>query len=408
MNIHIDKEVFNSVYIPFIEDMKHKVFILYGGAGSGKSFAVAQKVVFRASNEKGIRILVIRKTKTSQKESCFKLICSVLKEWKIYSHCKVNLSDLTITLPNGSEIIFLGADDPERIKSILNPAVLWYEEVSECKDENEFDQLMLRIRSPFYKNQIYLSLNPTSKTSFVYKRWFSPGAIIDDNTYILKTTYKDNKFLTQEYIDSLEQLIRTNNFFYRVYTLGEWTTLDRLVFNNWIVQDFDIAKIGGIHITGLDFGFNDPTAIISAKVLDDEKKIYIYLEKTLHQSTIVEIADLIKQLGLMKSPITCDSAEPRSIVELKKLGITNAHSSIKGPNSVIQGLRKLQQYQIIISPNCPETIEAFENYAWKKNKDGQYIEEPEHDYSHLPDALRYGIQQVKKHIDGDIKKLLSI
>lgn len=325
--------------------------------------------------------------------------------------CSVNKTDLTITLPNGSEIIFLGADDPERIKSFLNPAILWYEEISECKDENEFDQLVLRIRSPYYKNQIFLSLNPTSKSSFVYKRWFASGAQISDDTYILKTTYKDNKFLPKDYIDNLEHLISTNDAFYRIYTLGEWTSLDKLVYNNWKVEDFSRDEISGTHAVGLDWGFvNDPSAIVDS-VIDEEKNIiYICREKCFTDKTNDQIAVILKEMGLAKSLIIGDSAEPKSIAELKKSGILHIRPSVKGPDSIIHGIQKIMQYQIIVHPSCVHTIEELENYAWKKDKKtGEYINEPEDAWNHCLDALRYSMQALKKvSVGGFDKRALGI
>ena len=410
MNIRISQECFNEVYLPFIQDMEHRYFILCGGAGSGKSVAVAQKLVLRACNEAGIRILVMRETKNSQKESCFKLITKILIDWKIYPYCNINKTDLTITFPNRSEIIFLGCDDPERIKSMVDPAVIWFEEASQFTEE-EYDSLVLRVRAPKYKNQVILSLNPTSKLSFVYKRWFSSSFFSNADTYILKTTYKDNKFLTKDYIDSLEHLISSNPTYYKIYALGEWTSLDRLVLNNWTVQPVNVMDVNGTHCVGLDFGYvNDPSALVESTVDTDKKVIYVSRIWGKTGQTNSELASVIKALGLAKSIIIADSAEQKSIDEIRRAGIPHIRKSIKGPDSVLYGIQKLQQYKIIVDPSCEELITELENYTWQKDtKTGEYLQKPIDAFNHYIDALRYSLQIIDKYtVYSFDKKLLGV
>ena len=408
MNIRIDTNIFNKIFIPFIQDYNHKLSILVGSAGSGKSVAVAQKIIIKSINTPGLKTFVIRNTFSSIRESCWKLILNILSDWGLNKFVNINKSNFDITFINGSEIIFRGALDTEKLKSIIADDI-WVEEASEL-DGDSFDQLVLRARhNGKYKNQITLTTNPTSKASFIYKRWFQPNTTIDDDTYILKSTYKDNKFLPPDYIKSLENLKYTNPTYYRIYTLGEWTSLDKLIYNNWKIEPFDINPDKLIHITGMDFGFvNDLSTIVDSYV-DRENKI-IYIKRVWGDTgkTNDQLAEILKNMGLAKSDIIADSAEPKSISELKKAGIYRIKPSVKGPDSIRQGIQKLQQYSLIIHPSCTGIITELENYSWEKDKKiGEYINEPIDQFNHYLDALRYSIQILDKPtISTFDKKLL--
>lgn len=407
MKVEITERCFNKKHLPLIEDHKHKFLISKGGAGSGKSYSIAQKLIIDGINNRGMRILVVRKTMRSIKDSCFKLLLSILREWKLYPLCKINKSDLNILLPSGTEILCKGLDDPEKVKSITDISVCWVEEATEISAD-DFEQLILRVRCPSFFNQLILSFNPVSKANWVYKRWFAPDSKIDDDTYILDTTYKDNQFLNPSYISSLENLINTNPTYFRIYAKGEFCSLDKLVYNNWSVQDFDRNTLNGIHCVGCDFGFvNDPTAIVDSVADKDNKILYICRENYSTGKTNDQLAVIIQEMGLAKSNIVCDSAEPKSIAELKKAGILHVRASLKGPDSIIFGVQKLQQYKIIVHPSCEHIIEELENYSWDKDKSsGEYINKPIDSFNHGLDAVRYSIQLVQKQPFTMDKKLL--
>lgn len=302
---------------------------------------------------------------------------------------------MTIELPNGSSFLLKGLDDPEKIKSITGITDCWIEEATELIPE-DFDQLTLRIRERVDNSQFFLSFNPVSKVNYCYKRWFAPGVEVDDDTFILKTTYKDNRFLPSDYIKTLENTIKTNPVYYRIYVLGEFCSLDKLVYNNWKVEEFNHADIKGQLLVGLDFGFtNDPSALVASVLDQDNNKIYIFKEWGETNKTNTEIADIIRYLGFGKSLIIADSAEPKSVEEIKRLGIQRIKESVKGKDSIIHGIQKLQQYELIVHPSCVNTITEFENYSWKKDKQtGEYTNEPNDDFNHYMDALRYSMQCV--------------
>lgn len=331
------------------------------------------------------------------KDSVFALFKSTISDWGLYEHCKINKTDLTIELPNGSHFIFKGLDDEERLKSIANIDDIWVEEATEL-DDFKFDQLCLRLRSKKPYNQVFVSFNPVSKENWVYKRWFREGADFnEDTTNVLKTTYKDNRFLPQSYIDNLMEMKKSNPAYFEIYANGEFCSLDKLIYTNWKVEDFDYRDIlrtvkDSKAIFSLDFGFtNDPTAFVCSILDEINKKIWIFdgfEEKGLLND---EIAKKIIEMGYRKEVITCDSAEPKSIEELKRNGLNRVRGATKGKDSIINGINLLQQYEIIILPSLTWIIEEFKNYTWKKGKDGEYINVPIDKYNHSLDSLRYGV-----------------
>lgn len=331
------------------------------------------------------------------KDSVFALFKSTISNWNIYNDCKINKTDLTIELPNGSSFIFKGLDDEERLKSIADIDDIWIEEATEI-DDFKFDQLCLRLRSKKPYNQVFVSFNPISKENWVYKRWFREDADYnEDTTNVLKTTYKDNRFLPQSYIDNLMDMKRNNPAYFEIYANGEFASLDKLIYTNWKVKTFDYIQIlkevkDSKAIFNLDFGYtNDPTAF-GAEILDEvNKRIWIFdgfEEKGLLND---EIAQNIIKMGYGKEVITCDSAEPKSIEELRRNGLSRVRGAVKGKDSIINGINLLQQYEIIVHPKLTWVIEELKNYTWKKGKDGEYINVPIDKYNHSLDSLRYGV-----------------
>lgn len=344
------------------------------------------------------KVLVIRKFATTLKDSVFQLFIDTLKQWNLYSYCKINLSTYTITLANESIILFKGLDNEEKIKSIAGITDIWCEEATELT-EDEFTQLDLRLRAKEPDLQIFCSFNPVSKANWVYKKWFAEDAIINtNNTMILKTTYKDNKFLPKEYTNALEEKARTNPTYYRIYALGEFCSLDKLIFNNWKVEEFNHNDIKGQLIVGLDFGFSNDPSVITASIVDENTNtIYIFKTWGDTNKTNDDLASIITSLGFAKSQIKADAAEPKSIEELKRKGITRISACSKGKDSILYGIQALQQYQIIVHPSCEGIITEFENYSWQKDKKtNEYLNKPIDSFNHYIDALRYSIQIIDK------------
>ena len=396
INLNFKKGTFNDIYFPLLLDYSKRYEVYYGGAGSGKSVFIAQKLLIKAINKKR-RILIIRKVGTTLKDSVFPLVIDMLKKWKIYEYCKINLSTYTITLPNESVLLFRGLDDSEKIKSITDITDIWCEEATEL-NLDEFTQLDLRLRALVDDSQIWCSFNPVSKENWVYKKWFDKDAIYDkENTMILKTTYKDNKFLPDSYINALEEKIHSNPQYYKVYALGEFATLEGLVLTNWRKEEFDameLAALGLEHRVGMDLGWIDKSAIIDTLYDRDNKTIYVFNEFYKSGCQLSELASAIGDMNLKKTKIYVDSSEPRSIQYFKNEGI-NAEGCSKGKDSVKAGLMFLQDHLIIVHPKCVNFITELENFSYIKSKQtGEWTEDTTHEWSHAIDACRYAYSDI--------------
>ena len=325
----------------------------------------------------------------------------------MYDYAKINESDYRITFThNGSEIIFCGLDEETKLLSLNNIGSIFIEEVYEVPQEI-VEQLNLRMRGNSKGQQIMMAWNPISK-----HHWLYDFSVVHppENSVFIHSTYKDNPFLSKEYVDALEELRVRNPRKARIYCDGEWGSLDRLVYENWKVQDFNYLDFADKELLcGLDFGFvADPTAFVASLLDEENKRIYVFREWGAQGKTNPEIAQAITSLGFSKSLIICDSAEMKSIEELRRNGITRAKPSVKGPDSIVFGITKLQEYEIIVHPSCQQVITELENYAWQKDKDGNYIEKPIDLFNHYLDALRYSLQAHQKGLRTISKSILSL
>ncbi len=398
MKIQVHKNIFNSVYLPYLEDFSTRFIVFYGGAGSGKSHFIAQRLVYKGL--KSVRkVLVLRKVNRTTKASTFQLLLDTISQFGVYNMCSINRTDFTITLPNGTQFLCMGLDDPEKIKSITGLTDAWLEEATEFTMD-DFSQVNLRIRDPKAKDQqVILSFNPVSKANWCYLQFFADNPELEEfrkNVVIVHTNYLDNPHLPKEYVETLLQMKKTNEVYYKIYALGEFGSLDKLVYNNWQVMDFDPQKIKGPLLCGLDFGYtNDPTRFIASILCEEEGRIYVFKEWGGTGYLNDQIADAIKEMGFAKSTICADSAEQKSIDEIKRAGVLRIKPCAKGKGSILQGIQKIQQFELVVAPSCKETIEELSNYSWKKDKNtNEYINEPIDSFNHCLDALRYSMQCV--------------
>lgn len=396
INLKLKKSLFNEAYLPHLTDYSKRYEVYYGGAGSGKSVFLGQKLLVKACKSKR-KILVIRKFGTTLRDSVFQLIIDLLKKWHLYEHCTINLSTYTIVLPNESVFLFKGLDDSEKIKSITDITDIWVEEASEITDD-DYTQLDLRLRALVADLQLFVSFNPVSKANWVYKKWFDPkNAVYDvEATMILRTTYKDNRFLPKEYIKALEEKALSNPVYYKIYALGEFAVAEGLVITNWTKEDFDPMELAKTleHRVGMDLGFVDPSAVIETLYDKDNKTIYVFSEFYKKGCQLSELADAIFDMGLRKVKIMVDAAEPRSREYFRNKGI-NAQPCLKGTDSVKAGLMFLQDHRIIVHPNCPNFIIELENFSYiKSKKTGEWTEDTTHEWSHAIDACRYAYSDI--------------
>ncbi len=403
--------VFNKHIYDKLTDYSNFTEIHYGGASSGKSHGVIQKVVFKSLQawKYPRKVLFLRKVGSSVYDSIFEDVKQCLEAWGLLGACKVNNSAYRIELPNGAQFIFKGLDNPEKIKSIKDISDVVMEEASEFTLD-DYTQLTLRLRAKKHKDkQIFLMFNPVSKVNWTYNAFFVKKP---KNTVVYHTSYKDNRFLDQVTIENIEELAERNEAYYKIYALGEFATLDKLVFPKYKKQLLNKEELK--HITsdfGLDYGFiNDPSAFMHVKVDEEKKRLYILEEYVKKGLTNDKIAEAIKALGYSKEIIRADSAEKKSNQELRNLDIPRVIDVIKGPGSVMQGIQYILQYEIIVDERCVKTIEELENYTWKKDKaTNEYINEPVDSYNHCLDAVRYAVQdrifQKKKELD--VNKTIS-
>lgn len=403
--------VFNKHIYDKLTDYSTFTEIHYGGASSGKSHGVIQKVVFKSLQawKYSRKVLFLRKVGSSVYDSIFEDVKQCLEAWGLLGACKVNNSAYRIELPNGAQFIFKGLDNPEKIKSIKGISDVVMEEASEFTLD-DYTQLTLRLRDKKHPNkQIYLMFNPVSKVNWVYNAFFVKKP---KNTVIYQTTYKDNRFLDEVTKENIEELADRNEAYYKIYALGEFATLGKLVFPKYKKQLLNKEELKHIPSDfGLDYGFiNDPSAFMHVKIDEENKRLYILEEYVKKGLTNDKIAEAIKALGYSKEIIRADSAEKKSNQELRNLDIPRVIDVIKGPGSVMQGIQYILQYEIIVDERCVKTIEELENYTWKKDKaTNEYINEPVDSYNHCLDAVRYAVQdrifQKKKELD--VNKTIS-
>lgn len=398
IDVNIDPSIFNHAYIPhFMSKEKYKYNVFYGGSGSGKSNYIAHYLILDLLMNKK-RCLVVRQTLTTIRESAFKELVNVIEKMNLYNHkgTFVTHSTLKIVLPSGSEIIFRGADEESKLLSISDIDTVWVEEASEISYDI-FTQLKLRLRGKGHKKRMFLSFNPISASHWLKQEFFDNQV---EDSFVLKTTYLDNRFLDEEYHKVMQDLKQRNPDKYKVYALGEWGTTGKQVFTNWSVKDFDMNELIKSNpniktAIGGDFGFSlDPSTLICSLVDIQNRKIYIFDE--LYEKGLMnnQLAERIQNKGYHKQTIYFDSSEPKSISELRMYGLSKVKAAIKGKGSIMQGIQFLQQFEIIIHSKCKNTINEFENYSFKKDKSsGQYINEPIDNFNHLIDALRYSVVQ---------------
>lgn len=386
----LNKDKFNDWILDNIDDYKNRYEVYYGGGGSGKSVGAVQKMILKALGNKR-KVLVVRKVASTLSDSIYSVFTSLLNEQGIAY--KENKTDKRLEiLRTGSIILFKGMDNPEKIKSIADITDIVIEEATELTLD-DFTQLDIRLR-PFDVEypQIYLMFNPVSKVNWVFKHWFLTK---QKNTKIIQTNYLDNKFLGEEYKAVLENLKNSNPSYYKIYCLGEFATLDKLIFpiiHKQLINQDEIKHLR--HFCGMDFGYvNDPTAIIWGRYDKENKTIYItgeYFKKGLVND---EIYKVINSLGLRKEVIIADCADQKSIEEIRRLGASRIRECKKFNDSLMFGIQWLIQHKIIIDERLTNLIEEFENYTWEKDKKtGEYINKPIDNFNHGIDALRYGLE----------------
>jgi phage terminase large subunit len=373
---------------------KNRFLVLYGGAGSGKSEFAAAKHVLRCLTEPGHRFLFVRKVAKTIRNSMFQLVQDVIARWGMDSLFTARYSTLGFECVNGSEIVSAGLDDVEKLKSIVGITGVWIEETTEL-EAKDLQQLLLRIRgvAPFYK-QIILTFNPIVITHWLREYFFANPK---PDSHIMHSTFRDNKFLDPEYIQTLANLAKQDAGLYTIYGKGEWGVLQSLLFNPpTIIPESEYPKTFDDEICGLDFGFANEMALLWMGLKDCNPQTgqgKVYHRELLYKSGVTT-ARLIHLLpGLLPNlhiPIYCDSAEPDRVVELQAAGF-NAVDAAKGPGSVITSIDFVRGFTHHTHPGNINLNREFVSYKRREDKDGRIYEEPVKVFDHLMSALRYGL-----------------
>lgn len=413
----------NKSYLPYWFKNK-KTIIKFGGSSSGKSVDTAMELI--AGVLAGRNVLVVRKVAKALKGSAWNEIKKAMINMGVANLFDISKTEMLITAKNnGCQFLFSGLDDTEKVKSITPQTGaltdIWIEEATEIEYE-DYKQLEKRLRGlTKHPKRIIMTFNPIYKTHWIYTTFFNQWTdemtrFENDDLLIIKTTHKDNEFLTAEDHERLEN--EKDEYYYNVYTLGNWGVLGDVIFKNWKLADLnEPVEIQGQQIplwktfdnirNGLDFGFSaDPFAFVRLHIDKMRKKIYVFKELYERGYTNSMIADEIKPI-IKSEQIICDSAEPKSIQELNNYGI-RAIGAMKGADSVVYGIQWLQGYEIIVDIRCQNMKNELELYQWKKDKDGNSMKQPVDKNNHLIDALRYALSLDMEDIKPAMARFSSI
>lgn len=383
----IDLNSVNKVYLGLLNE-KSRYLHIYGGAGSGKSFFTAQKLLIRSLQERNHRFLLVRKVARTIRNSQFSLLKSLISVSGLKKYFIVKDGELSLfNKITNSEFITAGVDDAEKLKSIFGITSMWIEEATEL-EQKDFLQLDLRLRgkSKNYK-QIILTYNPVNA-----HHWLN--SLQMKNSHKVKTTYRDNVYIDDEYKEVLLNLKEQDEEFYNIYALGEWGTLKNIIYGQFeIINEYPAVTDEIIY--GLDFGFNNQTALVKIYIKD---KIY-YTEELIYKRRLTndDLISEMKKCNIRRSNyIYCDSAEPNRIEELRR----NAFNVYPADKSVKDGIDFVKRCKIFSRAENVNLNKEVLSYSYKQDKEGNLLDEPVKFNDHLMDALRYAIYSHSKRYGG--------
>lgn len=391
----------HSVYHPLYENRDKFIVLITGGRGSGKSFEAA-RFLERLTFEKGRKILFTRYTLVSASKSIIPEVEDKIERDGTQEYFKVT-KDRIINKYTGSELMFMGilassGNQTAKLKSIQGVSVFVCDEAEEWRSEEDYDKMVLSIRTKGVQNMVIVVMNPASTSHFVYQKYIKDThrvEVIDGvpvqisthpNVLHIHTTYLDNlEYLSREFVQEIESIKANNPDKYQRIVIGKWSDMNEgAIFKKYSVVDsipHFVQKCG----LGLDFGYtNDPTAGVFCGVHGNT----LYLDEVCY-STHMGSGDIIKTLRQYSSfDITADSADPRLIDEIRAGGLRIV-PVVKGAGSIIAGINKMLEMDICITARSKNLKYELDNYCWSKDKDGQYTNEPIDADNHLIDATRY-------------------
>ena len=380
-------------------NFKGRYRVCKGSRASKKSKTTALWYIVNMMKYPDANLLVIRKTYRTLKDSCFTELKWAIKRLQVEAWWEIKESPLEMTyIPTGQKIYFRGLDDPLKVTSItVEKGVLcwaWLEEAYEIMSESDFDTLDESIRGEVPEGlfkQWTITFNPWNEHHWLKKRFFD---VEDNNILAMTTNYLCNEWLDDSDKKLFETMKKNNPRRYAVAGLGNWGIVDGLVYENWTERAFTLDEIKGCKTTcGLDFGYtNDPTAFFMGFLDIENKRLYVWDEFYEKGMSNKAINNKIVAMGYGKERITGDSAEPKSIDELKSLKL-RIKGAKKGKDSIMNGVQWIQDLEIIIHPRCTNFITEISNYTWAEDKFGNKLNKPIDDFNHLMDAMRYSLEE---------------
>ena len=406
----LKSEMYQRIYLPDYIGKGYKQFwnfkgryrVVKGSRASKKSKTSALWFIYHMMKYPQANTLVVRKTFRTLKDSCFTELKWAVHRLKVDAWWDFKESPLEATYkPTGQKIYFRGLDDPLKVTSItVDVGVLcwaWLEEAYEIMKEDDFNILDESIRGEVPEGlfkQWTITFNPWNEHHWLKKRFFDDP---DDSTLAMTTNYMCNEWLDAADIKVFEDMKKRNPRRYAVAGLGGWGIVDGLVYENWKEEEFDVdavrSKPGIVSVFGLDFGYtNDPSTLFCGLLDQENKRLFVFDEMYEKGLSNKRIADTIKDMGYGKERITADSAEPKSIDELKSLGL-RVKSAQKGKDSIKNGIQWIQDLEIVIHPKCVNFLTEISNYTWDEDKFGTKLNVPIDDFNHLMDAMRYSLEK---------------
>ncbi len=351
--------------------------IFQGGTRSGKSWSLMQYCLYLMTTEtEPLTISVVRKTLPALKRSVLRDFQHIAKGLGIYFQGVHNKTDNTFEY-NGHTLEFFSTDDPQKIRGSARD-ILWMNEGNECFEE-DFRQLALRTRK-----YILIDFNPSDPIHYLYD-------LADrDDADLFLSTYKDNKFLPKETVDEIERLRYKDPDYWRVFGEGKRAVFsDRQIFKGWkYIPLSDFPDIDD-RVIGIDFGYtNDPAVVLEIRRVGDKLYVHEWLYKT--GMTNRDLANFLKENNLNDTLSYCDSAEPKSIEELRQMGCL-AKGAIKGQGSINAGISLIKEFEVFVSSESKNIEREQRTYFWDQLKDGTIINKPISGNDHTADALRYAV-----------------
>ena len=367
------QKISTNVIFKHLQKSKTKITIEQGGTRSGKTYNILLWLIFDyCTKNNGKTITICRKTFPSVRASVMRDFLDILKHHRIYSEDFHNKSNSEYAL-FGNLVEFISLDQPQKVRGRKRD-VLFINEANELFFE-DWQQLVFRTTE-----KIILDYNPSDEYSWIYD-----NVIPRKDAEFFKTTYLDNPFLDSSIQKEIELLRETDEAYWQIYGLGE-----RGISKSTIFQYTEVNKIpedAKFISYGMDFGYvNDPTVLVSVY----QKDYNLYCKEHLYQTkmTANDIFHKLKEIGVNKDAVFCDSAEPRLIDELRRMGL-NTRPTIKGRDSVNAGIDLLKRYKLHITTDSSNMIQEFRNYKWVEDKGGKLTNVPRDANNHTIDSLRY-------------------